>query len=98
MIRGNRPSIITLGRVTDDGMRIIVAGWELGLCAARCRCHQHPTTGQLTIAEDQTYGTLGLVQHHQCPCCQHWTHEELRQVLADLAAIAALQPPEPLSG
>lgn len=87
----NHPGIYQTGRVHDDGTTVTIAGWGLNLCAAACRCHRHPITGQLTIVEDHTNGTLGLLQHHQCPCCQPWTAAELAGIVRDLAYLGALE-------
>lgn len=99
MMRGNRPAIYQLGRVHEDGDQVVISGWGIGLCATNCPCHKHPWTGHLVIAQDQDNGTLGLASYPAetpsagppCPCCQPWTHEELAQVVRDLADIEALQ-------
>jgi hypothetical protein len=85
----SRPSIYQLGQVLDDGHTITIRGWGLGLCAIRCDCHAHPDDGYLTIRDDGT-GTLGLVSHRPCTCCQPWTADELAAVLHDLADVTAL--------
>jgi hypothetical protein len=87
----NRPGIYQIGRVDDDGTTLTITGWGLGLCAAACWCHRHPSTGHLTIAENQAAGTLGLASHRPCDCCTPWTADELAAVLRDLADIGTLE-------
>jgi hypothetical protein len=91
VIRGRRPAILQLGRIEETPHTIVITGWQLGLCAARCTCHRDPHTGQLSVAEDNAYGHLGLTQHRPCPCCQPWTPAELLGIMRDLADIEALQ-------
>lgn len=91
MRRGNRPSITRLGHVVHRGDQVLIGGWELGLCAARCDCHRHPTGGHLTTLEDAAVGSLGLVSHRAgCTCCQPWTWAELEAVIRDALDLAAL--------
>jgi hypothetical protein len=49
-----------VGKVRDDGHTVVISGWGLGLCAAGCACHRHPSAGHLSIAEDQAGGRLGM--------------------------------------
>jgi hypothetical protein len=98
--RTQKPSVFQIGRVWDDGTSVVVSGWGLGLCAAACACHRHPSAGSLTIAEDQAEGLLGLVSHREggCNCCEPWTADELTAIVRDLELVAALDAPEPLAG
>ena len=100
MSRGRKPSVFQVGKVRDDGRTVVISGWGLGLCAAACTCHRHPSAGHLAIAEDQAGGKLGLVSFREdgCDCCEPWTAEELACVLRDLDAVAGLQAQEPLAG
>lgn len=92
MTRGRRPSIFTVGHVHNNGHAVTVAGWGLGLCAARCDCHRHPVGQHLTLLTTAD-GHLGLVQHTPCDCCQPWTPDELAAIVRDLADITALGSP-----
>lgn len=92
MTRGRRPSIFQIGHVHDDGTTVTVTGWGLGLCAAACDCHRHPTGRHLTLLTTAD-GHLGLVSYRACDCCQPWTPDELAAVVRDLADIAALGSP-----
>jgi hypothetical protein len=98
--RTQKPSVFQIGRVWDDGHSVVVSGWGLGLCAAACACHRHPSAGSLAIAEDQTLGLLGLVSHREggCDCCEPWTADELTAIVRDLELVAGLDAPEPLAG
>lgn len=87
----NHPGIYQVGRVRTDGDTIVVSGWGLTTCSAHCTCHRSPTTGQLTIRENQQLGLLGLLQHRACDCCGPWTADELAAVVRDLADVAALE-------
>src|SRR5688500_18157657 len=58
--RSRKPSVFQVGKVRDDGRTVVISGWGLGLCAAGCACHRHPSSGHLAIAEDQAGGRLGL--------------------------------------
>ena len=100
MTRTQKPSVFQIGRVWDDGTSVVVSGWGLGLCAAACACHRHPSAGSLTIAEDQAEGLLGLVSYREggCDCCEPWTVTELAAVVRDLSVVQALDAPEPLAG
>jgi hypothetical protein len=93
-----RPGIFQIGRVRHmaDGTTI-VTGWGLSQCATGCLCHWHPVTGQLTIAEDQRDGLLGLVRYRPCDCCSPWTADELEAVLRDLAVTEAIRTVDPLT-
>ena len=53
MSRSRKPSVFQIGKVRDDGRTVVISGWGLGLCAAGCACHRHPSAGHLAIAEDQ---------------------------------------------
>ena len=53
MSRSRKPSVFQIGKVRDDGHTVVISGWGLGLCAAGCACHRHPSAGHLAIAEDQ---------------------------------------------
>jgi hypothetical protein len=90
MTRGNRPSISRVGHVVHRGPDIIIHGWGLGLCATGCGCHRHPELGHLTILQDYTAGTLGLVSYLPCGCCQPWTWAELDDIVRDTADLQAL--------
>jgi hypothetical protein len=98
--RRRKPSVFQVGKVRDDGHTVVISGWGLGLCAAGCTCHRHPSAGHLAIAEDQAGGSIGLVTFAEggCDCCEPWTSEELAGVLRDLQAIAGLDVQEPLAG
>ena len=100
MARGQKPSVFQVGQVWDDGNTVVVSGWGLGLCAAACACHRHPSAGHLSIAEDQAAGLLGLASYRDggCDCCEPWTAEELSSVLNDLHMVASLDAQEPLAG
>src|SRR5688500_8805676 len=58
--RSRKPSVFQVGKVRDDGRTVVTSGWGLGLCAAGCDCHRHPSSGHLAIAEEQAGGRLGL--------------------------------------
>jgi len=98
--RSRKPSVFQIGKVRDDGRTVVISGWGLGLCAAACTCHRHPSAGHLAIAEDQRAGQLGLVSFADggCDCCEPWTAEELTAVLRDFEALSALDAQEPLAG
>jgi hypothetical protein len=97
--RGRKPSVFQVGQVWDDGSTIVVSGWGLGLCAAACACHRHPSAGHLAIAEDQAAGLLGLASYHDgCDCCEPWTADELGGILRDLEMVSGLEAQEPLAG
>ncbi len=100
MTRTSKPSVFQIGRVWDDGTSVVVSGWGLGLCAAACACHRHPSAGALAISEDQAEGRLGLVSYREggCDCCEPWTADELTAIVRDLESVAALDAPEPLAG
>ena len=99
MSRSRKPSVFQVGKVRDDGRTVVISGWGLGLCAAACSCHRHPSAGHLAIAEDQAGGKLGLVSFREggCDCCEPWTSEELAAILRDFSSLAALDS-EPLAG
>ena len=99
MSRSRKPSVFQVGKVRDDGRTVVISGWGLGLCAAACTCHRHPSAGHLAIAEDQAGGKLGLVSYREdgCDCCEPWTAEELSAILRDFSSLAALDS-EPLAG
>jgi hypothetical protein len=87
----NHPSIFQVGKVDDDGTTVVIHGWGLGLCAAGCHCHRHPTGGFLAIADDWINGTVGLVSWRDgCDCCSPWTADELAAVVRDLADIETI--------
>jgi hypothetical protein len=97
--RSRKPSVFQVGKVRDDGRTVVISGWGLGLCAAGCACHRHPSSGHLAIAEDQAGGRLGLATFDEaCRCCEPWTAEELAGILRDLKTVASLQSQEPLAG
>ncbi|MGY1635791.1 hypothetical protein ACI78V_03960 [Geodermatophilus sp. SYSU D00742] len=100
MARGQKPSVFQIGQVWDDGDTVVVAGWGLGLCAAACACHRHPSAGHLSIAEDQAAGLLGLACYRDggCDCCEPWTADELGAVLRDLEMVTGIDAQEPLAG
>ncbi len=100
MVREQKPSIFQLGAVEGAGAGTVVSGWGLGMCASRCACHRDPADGQLRISEDRAAGTLGLhcFRRGPCACCRPWTSEELRAVLRDVAAVAALEARERTAG
>jgi hypothetical protein len=100
MTRSRKPSVFQVGKVRDDGRTVVISGWGLGLCAAACPCHRHPSAGHLAIAEDQAGGRLGLVSFREdgCDCCEPWTTEELAAILRDLQTVTSLQAQEPLAG
>ena len=100
MSRSHKPSVFQVGKVRDDGHTVVISGWGLGLCAAACACHRHPSAGRLAIAEDQSRGLIGLVsyRHGGCDCCEPWTADELTSIVRDLQMVAALDAPEPLAG
>ena len=100
MTRSRKPSVFQVGKVRDDGHTVVISGWGLGLCAAGCACHRHPSAGHLAIAEDQAGGRLGLASFADdvCDCCEPWTADELASILRDLDAVAGLQSQEPLAG
>ena len=100
MTRSRKPSVFQVGKIRDDGRTVVISGWGLGLCAAACSCHRHPSAGHLAIAEDQDGGSLGLVsfQESGCNCCEPWTADELAAILRDLDTVASLQAQEPLAG
>jgi hypothetical protein len=100
MTRSRKPSVFQIGKIRDDGRTVVISGWGLGLCAAGCPCHRHPSAGHLAIAEDQDGGKLGLVSFREdgCSCCEPWTAEELSGVLRDFEALAGLDAQEPLAG
>lgn len=97
---GRKPSVFQIGKVRDDGRTVVISGWGLGLCAAACTCHRHPSAGHLAIAEDQAAGLLGLVCYSEdgCDCCEPWTADELAAVLRDFEMLSALDAQEPLAG
>ena len=90
MSRSRKPSVFQVGKVRDDGRTVVISGWGLGLCAAGCACHRHPSAGHLAIAEDQAGGRLGLASYRDggCDCCEPWTAEELAAILRDLETVA----------
>lgn len=90
--RTHRPSIFQIGTVRDNGRTVVIAGWGLGLCAAQCSCHQDKITLQLSIAEDQANGLLGLISHRPCNCCGPWTATELASILRDFATLDGMIP------
>ena len=100
MTRTQKPSIVQVGNVWDDGDTIVVAGWGLGLCVSACACHRDPATGSLAIAEDHTNGLMGLASHRDggCDCCEPWTADDLAAIVRDLRMVAAFDTPEPLAG
>lgn len=100
MSRSRKPSVFQVGKVRDDGHTVVISGWGLGLCAAACACHRHPSAGHLAIAEDQAGGSIGLVTFREggCDCCEPWTSEELAAVLRDFDALAGLEVQERLPG
>ena len=99
MTRSRKPSVFQVGKVRDDGRTVVISGWGLGLCAAGCACHRHPSSGHLAIAEDQAGGRLGLATFDEaCGCCEPWTADELAAILRDLTAVTSLQSQEPLAG
>ncbi|GHE09134.1 hypothetical protein [Klenkia taihuensis] len=100
MVREQRPSIFQLGAVEGTGGDTVVSGWGLGMCAGRCACHRDPAGGQLRISEDRVAGTLGLhcFTAAGCGCCRPWRVDELRAVLRDVAAVAALEARERTAG
>jgi hypothetical protein len=96
-----KPSIFQLGKVHESGPSVIVSGWGLGMCASSCRCHRNPEDGQLSLAEDQAGGRLGLhsfTDSGDCGCCEAWTSAELSAVLRDVATLEALDAAEPAAG
>jgi hypothetical protein len=100
MTRGQKPSVFQVGQVWDDGTTVVVSGWGLGLCAAACTCHRHPTAGHLAIDEDHAQGLLGLVTYREggCDCCEPWTADELGAILRDLEMVSGIDAQEPLAG
>ena len=50
MSRSHKPSVFQVGKVRDDGRTVVISGWGLGLCAAACACHRHPSAGHLALA------------------------------------------------
>ncbi len=100
MTRSCKPSVFQIGKVRDDGQTVVISGWGLGLCAAACACHRHPSAGSLAIAEDQAGGRLGLASYRAdgCDCCEPWTAEELAAVLRDFRTVTSLPAEEPLAG
>jgi hypothetical protein len=98
--RSRKPSVFQIGKIRDDGHTVVISGWGLGLCAAACGCHRHPSAGHLAIAEDQRAGQLGLVSYADggCDCCEPWTAEELGAVLRDFQLLSGLDAQEPLAG
>ena len=101
MSRSRKPSVFQVGKVRDDGRIVVISGWGLGLCAAGCSCHRHPSAGSLAIAEDQAGGKLGLASYAdgECDCCEAWTADELAAILRDLDTVLGLQvAQEPLAG
>jgi hypothetical protein len=96
VVREQKPSIFQLGAVEAADGGTVVSGWGLGMCAPRCACHRDPADGQLRISEDRAAGTLGLhsFEPARCGCCRPWTTDELRAVLRDAAAVAALEARE----
>ncbi|MGY1630825.1 hypothetical protein ACI784_03815 [Geodermatophilus sp. SYSU D01186] len=99
MARGQKPSVFQVGQLWDDGDTVVVSGWGLGLCAAACSCHRHPSAGHLTIAEDQAAGLLGLASYRDdCDCCEPWTADELGAILRDLEMVSGIDAQEPLAG
>ena len=100
MSRSRKPSVFQVGKVRDNWHTVVISGWGLGLCAAGCACHRHPSAGHLSIAEDQAGGRLGLSSFADggCDCCEPWTAEELAAILRDLDTVASLQAQEPLAG
>jgi hypothetical protein len=100
MSRGLKPSVFQIGQVWDDGHTMVVSGWGLGLCAAACACHRHPSAGSLAISEDQAAGRLGLACYREggCDCCEPWTADELAAVVRDLERVSAIVAQEPLHG
>ncbi len=100
MSRSSKPSVHQVGDVQDDGRVVTISGWGLGLCAAGCPCHRHPSAGNLAIDEDQAGGRLGLASFADggCDCCEAWTADELAAVLRDIEIVSALEAQEPLAG
>lgn len=88
-MRSQHPGIFQIGRVDDDGVTVVIAGWGLALCPSGCPCHRHPANGHLYVAEDMTAGTLGLRSFvdNACGCCSPWTADELTAALRDLASV-----------
>jgi hypothetical protein len=96
-----KPSIFQLGKVHENGPAVIVSGWGLGMCASSCQCHRNPEDGQLSLAEDQAGGRLGLRSFSEtgsCDCCEAWTSAELSAILRDVATLEALDSAEPAAG
>lgn len=86
-----RPSIAVIGTITDNGTTVVIAGWQLGLCAARCTCHRHPVDGHLAVLDQPGRPVLGLVSYRPgCDCCDPWTADELTAVVRDLADVETL--------
>lgn len=101
MTRSQKPSVFQLGEVRREGTATVVAGWGIGMCSARCRCHRDPAGGQLQVEEDPDAGTLGLrsfTDSGTCDCCEPWTSTELASVLRDADALEALECQEPAAG
>jgi hypothetical protein len=83
-----RPGIGEIGKVRDNGTTATAYGWGIGQCAARCTCHRD-LDGRLKLYEGRD-GSLGLVSYRaDCDCCQPWSVEELRSIIAELAQIQA---------
>ena len=99
MTRSAKPSVFQIGQIWDDGATVVVSGWGLGLCAAACTCHRHPSSGSLSIGEDQAKGLLGLVSYDEdgCDCCEPWTADELGAIVRDLEMVNGLDAQEPLA-
>jgi hypothetical protein len=96
-----KPSIFQLGKVHENGPAVIVSGWGLGMCASSCQCHRNPEDGQLSLAEDQAGGRLGLrsfTATGTCHCCEAWTSAELSAILRDVATLESLDSAEPAAG
>ena len=100
MTRNQKPSVFQVGQIWDDGRTVVVSGWGIGLCAPGCPCHRSPAGGHLSIEEDHTGGTLGLLSFRDtgCDCCEPWTADELSAVLRDLQRVSGLDAQEPLAG
>src|SRR3712207_9024048 len=62
--RSRKPSVFQVGKIRDDGRTVVISGWGLGLCAAACACHRHPSAGHLAIAEDQDRKSTRLNSSH----------------------------------
>lgn len=90
--RARKPSLFQIGKVTDDGYRIRIFGWGVGMCVSKCHCHRDPATGLLQIDQSSEPALLGLksFKDSPCPCCEPWQAQELVAIVQALDDLKAM--------